>query len=60
MFCNLVAVATSVGVMGHEHSVLAPAAKGNSEEAPAQAALTFTYSTPRQPCRLEQLPHPLL
>lgn len=33
MFCNLVAVATSVGVMGHEHSVL-PATKGNSEEAP--------------------------
>ena len=59
MFCNLVAVATSVGVMGHEHSVLAPAAKGNSE-APAQAALTFTYSTPQQPCCLEQLPHPLL
>ena len=34
MFYNLVAAATSVGVMGHEYSVLVPAAKGSPEEAP--------------------------
>lgn len=57
MFCNLVAAATSVGVMGQEYSVLVPAANGNPEEAPDAGPLTFTYSMPRQPWFLEQLPH---
>lgn len=47
MFCNFIAVATSVGVMGHEHTVFwCLLVRGVQRRLQPQALLTFMYLMP--------------
>lgn len=46
MFCNLVAAATSVGVMGQEYSVLVTAAKRRQRRLQTQAVDLYVFNAP--------------